>query len=129
MTPSAENKEPPAHSRPSGQICPREAPGSGGAVFRGRPAVDQIRWPSFGVSALCAFGGCAPSLVFHSQGDATVPLALTRASVAGFPAVELVEFPPGPHTLEWNRDRQLFERSIRGWLERMGEEGAQRGAR
>lgn len=69
------------------------------------------------------------TLIFHSRGDATVPLELTRSAVASFPAVELVEFPSGPHTLEWNGDRELFERKIREWLELIQVEGSNRGAR
>lgn len=57
------------------------------------------------------------ALIFHSRGDATVPIEITRSAVAAFGEVDLVEFPPSPHTLEWNRDPELFGRSILAWLE------------
>lgn len=57
------------------------------------------------------------TLIFHSRGDATVPIEITRAAVAAFGEVDLVEFPASPHTLEWNRDPELFGRSILAWLE------------
>jgi pimeloyl-ACP methyl ester carboxylesterase len=69
------------------------------------------------------------TLIFHSRGDATVPIEITRSAVAAFGEVDLVEFPPSPHTLEWNCDPELFGRSILAWLEQAGSAEVPHGAR
>lgn len=69
------------------------------------------------------------ALIFHSRGDATVPIEITRSAVEAFGEVDLVEFPPSPHTLEWNRDPELFGRSILAWLEQAGAAEVLHGAR
>lgn len=69
------------------------------------------------------------TLIFHSGGDTTVPIEITRSVAAAFGEVDLVEFPPSPHTLEWNRDPELFGREIRDWLGRLNGEGGEYGAR
>ncbi|GAA4045908.1 alpha/beta hydrolase family protein [Agromyces indicus] len=69
------------------------------------------------------------TLIFHSRGDTTVPIEITRSAVAAFGDVDLVEFLPTPHTLEWNRDPELFGREIREWLCRLDDGGVEYGAR
>lgn len=60
-----------------------------------------------------------PTLVLHSAGDKSVPIELSRAfSEAHKDTVELVELPATPHTLEWNRDRELWESALAEWLSR-----------
>ncbi|KZE92379.1 hypothetical protein AVP42_02533 [Agromyces sp. NDB4Y10] len=75
------------------------------------------------------FAAAPRALIFHSRGDATVPIEITRSAVAAFGEVDLVEFPPSPHTLEWNRDPELFGRSILAWLEQAGAAEVLHGAR
>jgi pimeloyl-ACP methyl ester carboxylesterase len=58
-----------------------------------------------------------PTLVLHSSGDRSVPIAMSRAfSDAHKELVELVELPAAPHTLEWNRSPELWETTFSGWL-------------
>ncbi|WP_104190939.1 S9 family peptidase [Cryobacterium sp. Y82] len=61
-----------------------------------------------------------PTLVLHSFGDLSVPIALSRAFAdAHTGLVELVTLPPAPHTLEWNRSPHLWESALSEWLHRI----------
>jgi hypothetical protein len=61
-----------------------------------------------------------PTLVLHSFGDLSVPIALSRAFAdAHTGLVELVTLPPAPHTLEWNRSPHLWESALSDWLYRV----------
>ncbi|TFD71086.1 S9 family peptidase [Cryobacterium sp. Hb1] len=58
-----------------------------------------------------------PTLVLHSFGDLSVPIALSRAFAdAHTGLVELVTLPPAPHTLEWNKSPHLWESALSDWL-------------
>ncbi|PPF30876.1 hypothetical protein C5C18_00805 [Rathayibacter tritici] len=58
-----------------------------------------------------------PTLVLHSRGDAdsswreSEELAVRNRSL-----VELVEFPPAPHLLEWNTQPEFFEEQVEKFL-------------
>ncbi|WP_166791853.1 alpha/beta hydrolase family protein [Cryobacterium frigoriphilum] len=61
-----------------------------------------------------------PTLVLHSSGDRSIPIALSRAFADAHEGlVELVELPKAPHTLEWNRSPELWETTFSGWLHRL----------
>lgn len=61
-----------------------------------------------------------PTLVLHSAGDRSVPIALSREFTDTHKAlVELVELPPSPHTLEWNRSPERWEGTFSDWLHRL----------
>ena len=61
-----------------------------------------------------------PTLVLHSFGDRSVPIALSRAFAdAHTGLVELVTLPAAPHTLEWNRSPHLWESALSDWLYRV----------
>jgi len=58
-----------------------------------------------------------PTLVIHSKGDRTAPFASSSAFATASDLVELVEFPPCPHAMEWNEDPQRFSEVARRWIE------------
>lgn len=61
-----------------------------------------------------------PTLVLHSFGDLSVPIALSRAFAdAHTGLVELVTLPAAPHTLEWNRSPHRWESALSDWLYRV----------
>ncbi|MDJ0350585.1 alpha/beta fold hydrolase [Cryobacterium sp. PH29-G1] len=61
-----------------------------------------------------------PTLVLHSSGDRSVPIALSKAFAHAHKGlVKLVELPPAPHTLEWNRSPELWGTTFSGWLHRL----------
>lgn len=61
-----------------------------------------------------------PTIVLHSAGDRSVPIALSRAfRDAHKDVVELVELPTAPHTLEANRSPELWEGAFSEWLSRL----------
>lgn len=56
------------------------------------------------------------TLVLHSPGDTDVPLASSRAlATHGAHRVQLVEFEPVPHCMEWNAEPERFEQTIAEW--------------
>jgi pimeloyl-ACP methyl ester carboxylesterase len=57
-----------------------------------------------------------PTLVIHSDGDLTTPFAASRAFAASSPHVDLVQFPPSPHAMEWNADPERFAANTRDWI-------------
>lgn len=57
-----------------------------------------------------------PALVIHSDGDLTTPFAASRAFAASSPHVDLVQFPPSPHAMEWNADPERFAASTSDWI-------------
>jgi uncharacterized protein len=59
-----------------------------------------------------------PLLLIHSRGDNTVNFDQTvQFRAQGRFSADLVEFPPSPHTLEWNSDPDRFARSLQEWTE------------
>ncbi|WP_166783992.1 alpha/beta hydrolase family protein [Cryobacterium suzukii] len=61
-----------------------------------------------------------PTLVLHSSGDRSVPIALSQAFAdVHTEMIELVTLPPAPHTLEWNRSPHLWESALSDWLHRL----------
>ena len=61
-----------------------------------------------------------PTLVLHSSGDRSIPIALSRAFADAHPEmVELIELPAAPHTLEWNRSPSQWETTFSDWLHRL----------
>jgi uncharacterized protein len=62
-----------------------------------------------------------PTLIFHGIADSSVPARLSRdlAERWGEDTV-LVEFPDAHHTLEFNSDPALWERSVRSWCVSLG---------
>lgn len=61
-----------------------------------------------------------PTLVIHSEGDQTTPFASSSAFAASSDLVELVEFPPCPHAMEWNTDPVRFAHVAQRWIARHG---------
>ena len=62
----------------------------------------------------------APTLVLHSSGDQSVPIAPSTAFADTHQEMgELVELPPSPHTLEWNRSPELWETTFSEWFHRL----------
>ena len=61
-----------------------------------------------------------PTLILHSSGDRSVPIALSQAFADAHPElIELVTLPPAPHTLEWNRSPHRWESALFDWLHRL----------
>lgn len=58
-----------------------------------------------------------PVLILHSEADTSTPINISAAYAARFPnQVQLVRFPAGRHTQEWNADPRLWEDSVEEWL-------------
>lgn len=57
-----------------------------------------------------------PLLIIHGAADRTVPIWHSRDLASAFgESVALVEFQDAHHTLEWNTNPELWERSVRNW--------------
>ncbi len=57
-----------------------------------------------------------PTFVIHSEGDLTTPFAASHAFAASSPHVDLVQFPPSPHAMEWNADPERFAADTCDWI-------------
>ncbi|MFK3669945.1 alpha/beta hydrolase family protein [Leifsonia aquatica] len=56
------------------------------------------------------------TLVLHSPGDRDVPISSSRSLARRNPGrVELVEFAPVPHCMEWNADPERFDDVVTTW--------------
>jgi len=59
-----------------------------------------------------------PALIIHSPGDADTSWDDTQRFAANNPqTVELVEFEPAPHLMEWNTQRSSFESRVATWID------------
>ncbi len=78
-----------------------------------RPAIRWKEMPGHPESQMPAI----PLLILHGMADRTVPIEHSRQLAAHHRGeTDLVEFEFASHTLEWNADRSLWERSVGGWL-------------
>jgi pimeloyl-ACP methyl ester carboxylesterase len=66
-------------------------------------------------------GGLAtPMLVFHQDGDPTVPVAISEELAASRPDLVTFErFGGDGHVQAWNVDRARYERAVRAFLDRV----------
>lgn len=59
----------------------------------------------------------APVILLHSETDTSTPISASAQYAARHPGmVDLVRFPAGKHTQEWNTDPGLWEKSVEDWL-------------
>jgi uncharacterized protein len=64
-----------------------------------------------------------PALLMHSRGDESLPFDLVQEfhhHSGG--RTSFAEFPPAPHTMEWNSDPEMFTDEIDRWLRSIGQE-------
>ena len=67
-----------------------------------------------------AGGLAAPMLVFHQDGDPTVPVAISEELAASRPDLVTFErFGGDGHVQSWNVDRARYERAVRAFLDRV----------
>jgi pimeloyl-ACP methyl ester carboxylesterase len=61
-----------------------------------------------------------PALVIHNPGDHLVPFSATEEFVAAYRGqIELARFAPCPHAMEWNTERERFDKTVHEWLMRL----------
>jgi len=61
-----------------------------------------------------------PALIIHSRGDTDTSWDDTQRFADNNPeTVQLVEFSPAPHLMEWNTQRSAFESLVVTWLDRL----------